>query len=200
MTRRAQTRQRSADHVERVALQLFLEQGYDATTVDDVAAAAGVSRASFFRYFQSKEGVVFARAQRDCDRLIETLRRYPTVRTDRAALVAALTEYVDVMREEREALAASMRLVAQHKGLAGCALMIKEEWTRAVARELSTGADVDLEARVLAGSVLNALQLVVEAYVVSGPDADAAPILRAALLTEMPQSEDGARAGDRPQA
>lgn len=189
MTRRAQTRQRSADHVEHVALQLFLERGYDATTVDDVAAAAGVSRASFFRYFQSKEGVVFARSQRDCDRLIETLRRYPTACTDRTALVAALTEFVNVLREEREALAASMRLVAQHKGLAGCALMIKEEWTRAVARELCAGKDMDLEARVLAGAVLNALQLVVEAYVLEGPDVDATPILRAALLPSTPDRQ-----------
>jgi AcrR family transcriptional regulator len=41
------------------AFELFLERGYEATTVDDIVAQAGVGRRSFFRYFPSKEDVVF---------------------------------------------------------------------------------------------------------------------------------------------
>lgn len=41
------------------AFQLFLERGYEQTTVDDIVTLAGVGRRSFFRYFPSKEGVVF---------------------------------------------------------------------------------------------------------------------------------------------
>src|SRR5689334_23828941 len=41
------------------AFQLFLERGYEETTVDDIVALAGVGRRSFFRYFPSKEDVVF---------------------------------------------------------------------------------------------------------------------------------------------
>lgn len=41
------------------AFQLFVERGYERTTVDDIVARAGVGRRSFFRYFPSKEDAVF---------------------------------------------------------------------------------------------------------------------------------------------
>jgi mycofactocin system transcriptional regulator len=43
--------------VERAALELFAEKGFDNTTVDEVAAAAGISRRSFFNYFTSKNDI-----------------------------------------------------------------------------------------------------------------------------------------------
>jgi AcrR family transcriptional regulator len=54
--KRRETRGRIAD----AALRLFLEDGYDATTVDAIAEAAGISRRTFFAYFASKDEVVAA--------------------------------------------------------------------------------------------------------------------------------------------
>ncbi|MGO4807635.1 TetR family transcriptional regulator [Arthrobacter sp. 2MCAF15] len=45
-------------HVAEQALQMFDENGFDATTVDDIAGALGISARSFFRYFPAKEDVV----------------------------------------------------------------------------------------------------------------------------------------------
>ena len=47
------------DALVSAAFRLFLERGYEQTTVDDIVALAGVGRRSFFRYFPSKEDVVF---------------------------------------------------------------------------------------------------------------------------------------------
>ena len=54
--KRLETRRR----LTRAAMDLFLERGFEATTLDDIAAAADVSRRTFFHYFVSKEEVVFA--------------------------------------------------------------------------------------------------------------------------------------------
>lgn len=46
--------------IQRAAVELFEEQGYDATTVDDVASRANVAPRTFFRYFPSKELTLFS--------------------------------------------------------------------------------------------------------------------------------------------
>jgi AcrR family transcriptional regulator len=57
-TLRERTRRAVRAEIAATALRLFKEQGFDATTVDQIAAAAGISRRSFFHYFGSKEDLV----------------------------------------------------------------------------------------------------------------------------------------------
>ncbi|MFJ9083468.1 mycofactocin system transcriptional regulator [Streptomyces sp. NPDC102384] len=45
--------------LERIGFELFARQGFDATTVDDIAGAAGIARRTFFRYFASKNDLVW---------------------------------------------------------------------------------------------------------------------------------------------
>jgi mycofactocin system transcriptional regulator len=49
----------SRAELEQVALELFAARGFEATTVDDIAAAAGIGRRTFFRYYSSKNDVVW---------------------------------------------------------------------------------------------------------------------------------------------
>jgi len=55
-----------------VALTLFLERGFDETTVDDIVQTAGIGRRTFFRYFRSKNDLPWG----DFDRLLDQMRRY----------------------------------------------------------------------------------------------------------------------------
>lgn len=59
----------SREQLAVVALELFLEHGFDETSVDQIAAAAGVSRRTFFRYYPSKTAVLWNRFDDEVDRL-----------------------------------------------------------------------------------------------------------------------------------
>jgi mycofactocin system transcriptional regulator len=63
--------------VARAALELFARQGYDETTVDEIAAAVGVSRRTFFRYYESKPDVVWGEFDAELTRLSERLAEAP---------------------------------------------------------------------------------------------------------------------------
>ena len=76
----------SREELELVARELFAERGFEATTVDDIAAAAGIGRRTFFRYFASKNDVVWG----DFDRGLDELR---------ARLHATRGPLLDVLRE-----------------------------------------------------------------------------------------------------
>ena len=84
--KKARTRASIREH----ALRLFREQGYQATTVEQIAAAAEVSQSTFFRYFPTKEDVVL---RDDFElRIFEAFERQPPQLSPIAAIRAAFSE------------------------------------------------------------------------------------------------------------
>src|SRR5260370_41252460 len=74
---RERKRQQTRERLTRMAMTLFLERGFEATTLDDIAAAADISRRNFFHYFASKEDVVFAWQEESTAALITAVAARP---------------------------------------------------------------------------------------------------------------------------
>ncbi len=67
----------SRAELEQAAFTLFAAQGFDATTVDEIAAAAGIGRRTFFRYFPSKNDIPWGAFEDELDRMRVRLKACP---------------------------------------------------------------------------------------------------------------------------
>src|SRR6266536_1455580 len=74
---RERTRRAVRGELAQLAVGLFVEKGYDETTIDDLAAAAGMSKRTFFRYFASKEELVMGKYEILGEQLAEDLAARP---------------------------------------------------------------------------------------------------------------------------
>lgn len=92
---RALKRQRLRSDLIQASLQLFGEHGFDATTVDDIVAAAGVSRRTFFRYFNSKEDVVFDWMREQGEYMLQVLTARPAKESAFASIAFTFLKLAD---------------------------------------------------------------------------------------------------------
>jgi mycofactocin system transcriptional regulator len=67
----------SRAELEQVAFALFAARGFDATTVDEIAAAAGIGRRTFFRYFPSKNDIPWGAFEDELERMRVRLKACP---------------------------------------------------------------------------------------------------------------------------
>ncbi len=67
----------SRAELEHVAFELFERQGFDGTTIDDIARAAGIGRRTFFRYFPSKNDIPWGNFADELERMRAQLSAYP---------------------------------------------------------------------------------------------------------------------------
>jgi AcrR family transcriptional regulator len=156
---RARKKAATKHSIQEHALRLFVEKGYDATTVDEIAAAAGVSHMTFFRYFPRKEEVV---EYDDYDPLMEELiAERPRNEAPLTALHAAIrTGLEQVLATDREALLIRTRLVLQNPVLRSRNLVAQDTTRDLFARALARRAGLpepDLAATVRASAALGAI-------------------------------------------
>jgi mycofactocin system transcriptional regulator len=145
------------EEIERVALDLFAARGFEATTVDEIAAAVGVGRRTLFRYFQSKNDIAWG----DFDWVMERLRRALAEQGDDVPLMEALrigvVESNSYPADQLPGLRIRMTLITRTPALQAHSALRYAEW-RAVVAEWAAArlgaAPEDLVPQAIAGAAL----------------------------------------------
>jgi AcrR family transcriptional regulator len=88
--------------LERAAMELFVERGFEQTTVTEIAARAGLTQRTFFRYFADKREVLFGGARMLEESLVNSVASAPESTAPVDAVAAALEAVGAVMQERRE--------------------------------------------------------------------------------------------------
>ncbi len=147
------------DRVALVALRHFAAHGYETTTMDEIAALAGVGRRTLFRYFPSKPDLVWGGLEPVVRRMHEVLDAAPADERLRDVIARAITESLDLGPEGIEATRFRLRLMASDPALIGFGLTRlganRDILAEFIARRLGIPPEA-LRAQVLADAISSA--------------------------------------------
>ncbi|MER5937043.1 MULTISPECIES: TetR family transcriptional regulator [unclassified Streptomyces] len=154
-TLRERKKQRTRDALLRTALELFTSQGYEHTTVDDIADAVDVSQRTFFRYFAGKEEAALGLQEMTVAHFLEAVRARPPHEPPMEALRQAVLEGWDTLHDVIEAVAPvelylrMYQVVESTPVLLAAHLRKSVEIEEAIARILAEreGVDIDSDPR-----------------------------------------------------
>jgi mycofactocin system transcriptional regulator len=119
--------------LEVIAMRLFAEQGFEETTVDQIATEAGINKRSFFRYFASKGSVLWGAFDDEVEALRVELAAAPTGVTTMAAIHAAVVAVNHYSADDIPELRTRMNLIGSSAGLYAGAAVHYDAWERVVA-------------------------------------------------------------------
>lgn len=166
---RERKQQQTRERLKRAAMALFLERGFETTTIDDIAAAADVSRRSFFHYFASKEDVVAAWQEDAAAALVSEILARPA---DESMLTAAENAIAAAVKRIDPTEAAAMsRLKRDNPALHARDQLKYEKLERALADGLTqrSGRKSDrLKARLVAMIATGAIRVGGESWIGEG--------------------------------
>ncbi len=157
---RERKKQRTRETIARVALELFAERGYDATTLADIAEAADVSTRTIFSYYASKEDIVFFDFSELKEAFARALAERPAgqdaLETVRAFALSMGHSEKGPFHDERERIVASDETLRRHKQAR--LAEIEELVAAAIADDLEAGPD-DLRPQLVAASLIAAIEV-----------------------------------------
>jgi AcrR family transcriptional regulator len=181
---RERKKQKTRWAIQEHAMRLFAQQGYDETTVEQIAAAAEISPSTFFRYFKTKEDVVVQ--DRYDDMIVEAIKAAPAELGPMPTIRHAFRQIMgEVDTAEMQAGLARGRLSLNHPAIRARSLQNMIDTINAVsgalAHRLGRAPD-DFRVRVLAGASIGALvECVLRWVAVQGEGVDLAAMVDEAL-------------------
>ena len=178
-TLRERKKQRTREALLRSALELFTTQGYERTTVDEIAEAVDVSQRTFFRYFAGKEDVAFTVQEMTEARFVEAVRARPPHEAPLEALRQAVLEGWDGIRETVESAVPVELYLRMYRTIESTPALLAAHLRRSAATEETIarllaereGVDVDADPRPrLAVAVFGGVIRVTERQWCTGED------------------------------
>ena len=180
---RERKKQQTRDAIIGAALDLFERQGYDATTVEEIAEAADISPRTFFRYFDSKVDVVMDKDERDSDDFAGRLAIRPPHEGPIEAMRQVISAELGQVVKENPLFVRQMRLMLRTPSLHALAREHfhehEAEIVHDVAERLHLPED-DLRVHVIAAALGNTIWAVVGRWV----DEDSPPERLAEMIDE----------------
>ncbi|MFF7239256.1 TetR family transcriptional regulator [Streptomyces collinus] len=154
-TLRERKKQRTRDALVRSALELFTTQGYERTTVDEIAGAVEVSQRTFFRYFAGKEEVAFAVQEMTEAHFVAAVRARPAHEAPMEALRQAVLDGWDAIRETVESAVPVELYLRMYRTIESTPALLAAHLRRSAATEETIarllaereGVDVDADPR-----------------------------------------------------
>ncbi|MEW2522889.1 acyl-CoA-like ligand-binding transcription factor [Actinacidiphila alni] len=173
---RERKKQRTRQTLRREAYRLFAEQGYEATTVDQIAEAAEVSASTFFRYFPAKEAIVLDDEYDPM--LVEALRARPADEPVITSIRHALTDTFSLqLAADKDELLLRARLSLNDPVIRACSMddQLRSQDTIAALIAERAGLDPDdLDAHAAAAAIVAVFAAVVRHWAERGGEGDLA--------------------------
>ncbi|MBQ6641855.1 MAG: TetR family transcriptional regulator [Saccharopolyspora sp.] len=140
--RRRRRPARTRASIEEAALKLFTEQGFDATTVEQIAEAADVAPRTFFRHFPSKDAVLFGDTTHETERMRQVLHSRPVGEHPMRSLTAVLLDTAERVELDRQQHLLRARLLESLEATGDYEFhMLHRRWVHDVVDELIQHCD-----------------------------------------------------------
>ena len=156
-----------------VAVDLFTRHGYDNTTVEDVARAAGVSRRTAYRHFPLKEDLLFMHGPRWLDAFDKTVANTQPGESTRDLIRRGVLAVADAIEGEREHTLAALAVVAANESLRDSIGRFQNQWVdRYIAmtlKDLGTSQTAQLDAVAIAGALVGTTNTIVGVWAETQP-------------------------------
>ena len=160
MDLRTRRRERTLREIEAAAFELFLERGYEETTMPAIAEAAGVSTSTLFRYVGTKEQLVLQRGQDGYDTVVAALRQQPLgTGSVLAALHGVIDQLAATYEDDEPRLAARRQLVHTVPALRAGVLELLTRVEDHVAQVLAENGLPARDARLVAAAAATAIRV-----------------------------------------
>jgi TetR/AcrR family transcriptional regulator, regulator of mycofactocin system len=173
----------SRGELEHAAFDLFGRQGFERTTVDDIAAAVGIGRRTFFRYFPSKNDIAWGDFDRELERMRAQLKSSPPLTPLMDAIRVAVVDFNRIAPEQIGRHRRRMELILRTPALQAHSTLRYAAWRAVIAEFVGDriGQPPDaLAPRTIAYAVLGVAVAAYEQWLESD-DADLTDLLDRAM-------------------